>query len=430
MNQNKPTIIISCPASSRSGYGNHSRDLIRSLIALDKFNIKVLDQRWGTCPRTELSRKENKDILNITTSNQQIDKQPDIWMQVTVPNEFQAVGKYNIGITAGIETDRVSPQWLEGMNKMDMNIVPSNHSARAFTCTYDKIDQNTKKIVETLANTKPIEVLFEGVDTEVYNKKSEIEKSVAETLDSIEEDFCFILCGHWMNGEFTHDRKDVGGTIHTFLSTFTKLSSRNQPALVIKTGIGFSVPEEIILKKKISDLRNNFTAANKRVPNVYIVWGDLTDKEMNSLYNHSKIKAMVSFTHGEGYGRPLAEFSLTGKPVIAPGWSGHVDFLSEHGILMEGELRQVHPSVVWEEVIVAESNWFYINYQFASSVMNDVHKNYKKHLEKTRKQSQYMKVNFSLEKMTESFGDILERYLPSFSTEFEIPKLEELQTYE
>ena len=272
--------------------------------------------------------------------------------------------------------------------------------------------------------------MFEGVDTEVYNKKSEIEKSVAETLDSIEEDFCFILCGHWMNGEFTHDRKDVGGTIHTFLSTFTKLSSRNQPALVIKTGIGFSVPEEIILKKKISDLRNNFTAANKRVPNVYIVWGDLTDKEMNSLYNHSKIKAMVSFTHGEGYGRPLAEFSLTGKPVIAPGWSGHVDFLSEHGILMEGELRQVHPSVVWEEVIVAESNWFYINYQFASSVMNDVHKNYKKHLEKTRKQSQYMKVNFSLEKMTESFGDILERYLPSFSTEFEIPKLEELQTYE
>ena len=428
---NKPKLVISCPASSRSGYGNHARDLIRSLIELDKFDINIIDQRWGNCPRTEIVRPENKDIANLCLKTPQLEQQPDIWMQVTVPNEFQPMGKYNIGITAGIETDRVSPEWLEGMNRMDMNIVPSLHSARGFSCTYDKIDQKTQQVVDTLRNMKPIEVLFEGVDMKVYNKKAEIESSVSKTLDSIPEDFCFLLCGHWMNGEFTHDRKDIGGTIHTFLSTFTKLSSRNQPALVIKTGISFSVPEEVVVTKKIKSIREQFLKANKRVPSIYIVWGDLTDKEMNSLYNHPKIKAMVSFTHGEGYGRPLAEFSTTGKPTISSNWSGHTDFLSESGILVEGELRQVHPSVVWDNVIMKESQWYYVNYPYASGVLKDVHKNYKKYCEKTRKQTKYMKDNFSLDKMTESFGIILEKYLPSFEmAEFEVPKLEELQTYE
>jgi len=424
---NKPKIVISCPASSRSGYGNHSRDLIRSLIDLNKFDINIIDQRWGNCPRTELNREENSDLAKLALQGD-MKEQPDIWIQVTVPNEFQPVGKYNIGITAGIETDRVSPTWIEGMNRMDMNIVPSQHSARGFTCTYDKMDSRTKQAVETLSSVKPLEVLFEGVDTNVYNKTSDIEKTVSETMSGIKEDFCFLLCGHWMNGDFLHDRKDMGGTIHTFLSTFSPLAERNQPALVIKTGIAFSVPEEVQLKSKINNIKSGFKSEGKKLPSIYIVWGDLTDNEMNSLYNHPKIKAMLSFTHGEGYGRPLAEFSITGKPTIAPGWSGHVDFLNEYGVLLQGEMKEIHKSVEWENVIMKDSQWFYVNYGFASSILKDLHKNYKKYLEKSRKQTKHMKDNFSLNTMTVKFGEILEKYLPSFDVE--IPKLEELQTYE
>jgi uncharacterized protein YutD len=271
-------------------------------------------------------------------------------------------------------------------------------------------------------------VLFEGVDTNVYNKTSDIEKTVSETMSGIKEDFCFLLCGHWMNGDFLHDRKDIGGTIHTFLSTFSPLAERNQPALVIKTGIAFSVPEEVQLKSKINNIKSGFKSEGKKLPSIYIVWGDLADNEMNSLYNHPKIKAMLSFTHGEGYGRPLAEFSITGKPTIAPGWSGHVDFLNEYGILLQGEMKQIHKSVEWENVIMKDSQWFYVNYGFASSILKDLHKNYKKYLEKSRKQTKHMKDNFSLNTMTVKFGEILEKYLPSFDVE--IPKLEELQTYE
>ena len=423
----KQNLVISCPASSRSGYGNHSRDLIRSLIAMNKFNIKVMDQRWGDCPRTEIKKPENKDILDLAIT-QQLTEQPDIWIQVTVPNEFNPIGKYNIGITAGVETDRVSPQWLEGMNRMDMNIVPSQHSKAIFNVTYDKIHEETKEVVETLRSEKPIEVLFEGIDTKIYNKTKKIEDSVNKKLNSIKEDFCFLLCGHWMNGEFTHDRKDIGGTIHTFLTTFKELSERNQPALVIKTGVSFSVPERIEVEEKIRQIKQTFMDANKRIPNIYLIWGDLSDSEMNSLYNHPKIKAMISFTHGEGYGRPLAEFSITGKPTIASNWSGQMDFLSKYGILLQGELHQVHPSVVWENVILKDSKWYYVNYQYASATIKNIHKHYKKYLEKSRKQTKYMKDNFTLDEMTKDFENILDRYLPSF--DIEIPKLEELQTYE
>ena len=104
----KPNLIISAPASSRSGYGDHARDLIRSLIAMDKFSIEILDQPWGSCPRNAMPQEFSKMVIP------QLTAKPDIWIQVTVPSEFQKVGKYNIGITAGMETTMVSPEWLQG----------------------------------------------------------------------------------------------------------------------------------------------------------------------------------------------------------------------------------------------------------------------------------------------------------------------------
>ena len=50
-------------------------------------------------------------------------------------------------------------------------------------------------------------------------------------------------------------------------------------------------------------------------PNIYILDGDFTNEEMNSIYNHPQVKAHVSFTHGEGFGRPLLEACISGKPL-------------------------------------------------------------------------------------------------------------------
>ena len=415
----KPVLVISCPASSRSGYGDHSRDLIRSLISMDRYDVKVIDQRWGNCDRTELS-----DESITSRFIKQMEVQPDIWMQVTVPNEFQPVGKYNIGITAGIETTMVSSPWIEGANRMDMILVPSKHSKDVLEKTvYDKIDDKTKNKVGELKCTTPIEVLFEGLDLSKFFKTNNIVKSVADTINEIKESNCYLFTGHWMNGEFGHDRKDVGGMIRVFLESFKNKSPKNQPALILKTSSAtFSINDRESILERIEQVKQSVDS--KKLPNIYLLHGNLTEEELNCLYNHPKIKAMVSFTHGEGYGRPLLEFGITGKPVIAPNWSGHVDFLSENGILLPGELKQVHHSVVWDNVIMKESSWFYVDYGYASGLLKDMEKNYKNYHKKSRKQTQYIKDNFTLDQMTNLFSKQLEKYVPSF--EIKIPKLEEI----
>ena len=419
----KPNLVISAPASSRSGYGDHARDLIRSLIAMDKFSIGILDQPWGSCPRNAMPQEFSKMVIP------QLTAKPDVWIQVTVPSEFQPVGKYNIGITAGMETTMVSPEWLEGVNRMDLVIVPSEHAKKVFENTkYQGKDPNTQQVTSELVLTTKIEVLFEGLDLSVFNKFSKYPESICSSLDTIPEKNCYLMVGHWLNGEFGHDRKDTGGTLRTFLEAFKNKASKNQPALVIKTSsAGYSVTDRENMLDRIRQIRSSIETSGT-VPNVYLLHGDLSSEEMNGLYHHPKIKAMVSFTKGESFGRSLLESGITGKPILASNWSGHLDFLSEHGLLLQGQLQPVHKSAQWEKVIIEGSSWYYVDYGYAMGVIKDVESNYKKHLAKSRKQKQYIKDNFTLDKMTELFTKQVENNVPSF--EPKVPKLESLQTYE
>ena len=421
----KQNLVISCPATSRSGYGDHSRDILRSLISMERFNITIKDQSWGDCPRDALTIAD-QDIYDLIEVGP-VQSQPDIWMQIATPPEFQPVGKYNIGITAGIETTFCSQIWTEGMNRMNLVILPSQFSKDVFKHTkFDKMDQNKVKI-DTLETTTKMEVLFEGLDLDAYNKTDDIPVTIANTMEDIKEEFCFLVCGHWMHGHYGHDRKDIGSTIRTFIESFKDKSKQNQPALILKSSSAtFSVNDREQLLIKIEQIKSTIEGDN--YPKIYLLHGDLTIDEMNGLYNHPKIKAMVSFTHGEGFGRPLLEFSITGKPVIVSGWSGHMDFMKEYGILLGGELKQLDPSSVIKDMLIPEASWFYVDLRQASSTMRDIHKNYKKYLEKTRKQTQYVKENWTLEKMTRDFVKILDDNIPQHT--MEIPKLDEIQSYE
>ncbi len=246
----KELLIISAPATSRSGYGDHSRDLIRSLIAMDRFDIQILDQRWGNCDRNALTDADTDITSRIMTT--QPNRQPDVWIQVTVPNEFQKVGKFNIGITAGMESDLVSKEWVDGCNRMDLVITTSEHSKQSFTnSVYQAIDNRTQQSVGEVKVDKPIEVLFEGLDTETFYKTDEIDVTIKEALDGVKEKFCYLIFGHWLQGDITHDRKDIGGTLGTIIETFRKSSKKNRPGIILKTsGATFSVTDrETILSR-------------------------------------------------------------------------------------------------------------------------------------------------------------------------------------
>ena len=167
----KPFLVMSAPIATRSGYGDHARDLLRSLIAMDKYDILVLSQRWGNLPENALG-PDDEDISRLIHKgqNNHLPKQPDIWIQVTIPNEFQPLGKYNIGCTAGIESTGCDAKWVEGLNRMDMNWVSSNHSKKVFEgVAFDIMDNKTnKKTGQQLKLNKPMFTVFEGADLDVY----------------------------------------------------------------------------------------------------------------------------------------------------------------------------------------------------------------------------------------------------------------------
>jgi len=429
----KPLVLVTAPVGTRSGYGSHSRDICRSLIAMDKFDVKIWPVRWGGTAQNVLDQKDPNDvpIIKRLLDNPNMAHQPDIHIHIVVPNEFQNMGKYNIGITAGLETTVCPPEWIEGLNRMDLNIVPANFIKESLSKTvFDKHDQNTKQKIGTIKCEKPIEVLFEGADTNIYKPTKEFSKELVNELKGIKEDFCFLFVGHWLQGGLGHDRKDLGMLIKTFLETFK--NQKKQPALILKTsGATASILDREDVLSKLRQIKD--TVNGKLLPNIYVLHGDLSDEEMNGLYNHPKVKAHVSFTHGEGFGRPLLEASLSAKPVIAPKWSGHIDFLSSNAILLPGSLNDVKKESFPKNMYVKGAQWFTVNYNYASKTLKNVFDNYSKYTVKAKKLAIVNQTKFSLDAMTKKFEGILDKYLPKFEEQpqqvkLNLPKLKKVSS--
>ena len=427
----KPILVVTGPVATRSGYGSHSRDLVRALVAMDKFDIHINSLKWGNTPMNALNSEDSNDklILDRIMTDGNLPRQPEIHIQISVPNEFNPMAKYNIGVTAGIETTSPKPEWIEGLNRMNFNIVPSSFSKKIFQDTvYDKMDENTKQKVGELKVEKPIEILFEGVDTEVFKKTSKLSKDFVNEMKNIKESFVFLYTGHWLQGKLGQDRKDTGMLVKTFLETFKNKSI--QPALLLKTsGATFSIIDRNEIKEKIESIKNTVSG---KLPNIYFLHGDLTDREMNELNNHPKVKAHISFTHGEGFGRPLLEATLSKKPVIASNWSGHLDFLNNNtAVLLSGALVDVPKSGLSKDYRVDGAKWFTVNYQYASKIMLDIYKNYRKYTLNAKKMAIYNKSKYSLKSMTSQFDKILEKYLPKFEdapqqVDLKLPKLKKV----
>lgn len=425
----KPELVFCGPVATRSGYGEHARDLLLSLFEMDKFNIKVISINWGETPMNALNPEisDHKKILDAIIPGMQ--SQPDVWVQCTIPNEFQPVGKYNIGITAGVETDLCSGEWIEGCNRMNLILVPSKHARDVFINTkYDKRDKQTNQSIGTVEINVPIEILHEGVRTEIFNRNLPQEESLTETLNQIKEDFCYLFVGHWLKGDFGQDRKDLSGLIYTFLETFG--DTENPPALLLKASSGtFSISDRSTTSKKIDLIKQ--MSKKKNLPNIYLLHGDLTDQEMNTLYNHEKVKALVSFTKGEGYGRPIAEFIMSGKPVLVSGWSGHVDFVNPaFHTYLDGKLNEIHHTAVWDGILNKGSNWFTVDYQSAAENLQKVYKKYKSYLSESKKSVKEMETKWSYQAMTNKFSDMMEKYLPKFAEKvsLNLPQLKKLPT--
>ena len=414
----KPTIVISSPVDTYSGYGARSRDFIKAIIDLDKYDVKLLSQRWGN---TRFGYLDDHNLDNITSLIiPKLSNKPDIWIQITVPNEFSPVGNYNIGVTAGIETNICDQSWIQGVNRMDLTLTSSNHSKEVFEKTRWEVKDNKTGKVQLLVVNKPVEVLFEGVDlTKYFETKSTLD------LSEVKESFCYLVVGHWLQGSIGNDRKNIGYTIKSFLETFK--NKPTPPALILKTShVTTSLTDKDILLNKIDSIKKSVKG---KLPNIYIVHGDLTDQEVNELYNHSKVKVMVTHTRGEGFGRPLLEFSMTGKPIIATAWSGHLDFLNpNYCTLINGSLEQLDNSSVQKNVLLKESSWFKPDDGLVGKAYKNTFKKYKQYLAPSKQLRHENKTKFSYESMVTLLGETLTKYIPELKlepkfTSLKMPKL-------
>jgi glycosyltransferase involved in cell wall biosynthesis len=422
----KPFFAISCPIDTFSGYGARSRDLVKAIIETEKYDVKILPQRWGETPWNFITKHPEWHFLQQhIIQNNQLPKQPDIWMQITVPNEFQPIGKYNIGVTAGIETDIVSGPWVEGCNRMNLVITSSEFAKQTFINSKYEVKNQQGQLQGNIELKTPIEVIFEGANTNVYKILDKISSSkLSQSVSNIKESFAYLFVGHWLPGEFNEDRKNVGLLVKAFYETFK--NKKIKPALILKTQCaGASFYDRDAVLSKIESIRQSVNS--KDLPNIYLLHGEFSDEEINELYNHSKVKAMVSLTKGEGFGRPLLEFSLSKKPIITTNWSAHTEFLSgEFTTLMSGELRNVHKSATVENMIIPESKWFSVNLSEVGHYLKDVFENYKSYKEKANRQAYKSKTEFNWENMKIKLDTILSNSIPEFPKEIklELPKLQ------
>jgi hypothetical protein len=415
---NKPICAISCPVDTYSGYGARARDFVRSIIKLDKYDVKILSQRWGNTRFGYLADHSDKELSSRIVNNLQ--SKPDIWIQITVPNEFQPMGTYNIGVTAAMETTLCNHTWVDGVNRMDLTLVSSNHSKTSLlNSNFEERTKDNKSIIRSGKIEKPVEVLFEGINPDVYFPNTTTNFS----LNNVVESFNFLAVGHWLPGNIGHDRKNIGLTIKSFLETFK--NKKNGPGLILKVSKGNT---SIIDRESILDDIDKIKKTVKgKLPNIYLVHGDVTDNEMNDLYNHPKVKAMISLTHGEGFGRPLLEFSMVKKPIIAPAWSGQVDFLdSTLALLLPGKLEPVHHTALVKDMILPQAKWFTPDPAKIAQFYKHVFKHYKQQLIKAKQLGNRNREIFNFDSMTNLLDTYFDKYVPnSFASQIEL-KMPEL----
>ena len=405
-------IIVNGPALSQSGYGEHTRFLLRSLKSReDVFDIYLNNLNWG---KTNWLFHDNDErrwidfLLQKTMFYTQQGGGFDISAQVTIPNEWKSLAPINIGVTAGIETTKVSPEWIEKSWGIDKIITISEHSKQVYESTSYQATHNQTGEKFIASCNAPVDIVHYPA------KQPEPEK-----LDiDFEHDFNFLTVAQW------GPRKNIENTIKWFLDEFKD----KEVGLIVKT----SIAKNCLLDRRMSfnNLKRLIGEDENRKCKVYLLHGYMSDEEINSLYNHPKVKCLLSATHGEGFGLPIFEAAYNGLPIIAPSWSGHIDFLympkkDKNGKIknkamfskVDYTLAPVPQEVVWDGVLQADSMWCNPKEASFKLKMKDMVDNWDRHNKRAKDLKKHVLENFNQDKQYATFVNSILKVVESPSEE-------------
>jgi glycosyltransferase involved in cell wall biosynthesis len=414
-------VIVRAPVLTRTGYGEHARFVLRCLREIeDKIDIYILPVSWGQSNwiwENDEERRWLDDIIKKTAIYQQQKGQFDISVQVTIPNEWQKMAPVNIGVTAGIETTKVAPVWIQKLNEMDKVVTISEHSKQAFLRTvYEGVDSRTNEPATLQCNKEPVIVRYPVKEFE----------EVDLNLD-LSTKFNFLTVAQF------GPRKNLGNTIRWFIEEFF---DNPDVGLIVKT---FQKGGSKIDRKRVrTQLDSILKSYDNRQCKVYFLHGDFTDQEMHSLYKAKSIKALISLSHGEGFGLPLFEAAYSGLPVIAADWSGHVDFLYKptkdkkkrikmkpHFAKVEYDLQQVQKEAHWEGVVQPDSMWCFPQQGSYKMKLREVLKEHGRFKKQAKQLKEYILKEFTFENQSKKFIEAvipleeynMEQWLDDFDVE-------------
>ena len=394
-------VLVRGPILSRSGYGEHARFLLRSLRAYeDLFDIYAVTTNWGNTGwlwEDDEERRWTDEILKKTAIQHHNGALAvDISVQVTIPNEWEKMAPINIGVTAGIETTKIAPVWVEKSKLMDKIIVVSEHAKYGFDNTvYQAQNKQTGDVIPEFRCDTPIDVV--GYPVREF-KPADIDLDFAY-------DFNFLVVAQWSI------RKNVENTIRWFVEEFKD----DEVGLVLKLNtINNSTRDRYRTEGKIKTLLQQYP---DRKCKIHLIHGYMTDQEMTALYNHSQIRAFISLAHGEGFGLPIFEAAYSGLPIIAPNWSGHVDFLyapvkdkKKKKMVnkalfskVDYTLQPIQEQARWDGVLIEDSMWCYPTEGSYKQRLRSVFKSLTRHKSAAKKLKAHILENYTKEKQYATF---------------------------
>tara|TARA_Y100000114_G_C11751530_1_gene324574 strand:+ start:930 stop:2189 length:1260 start_codon:yes stop_codon:yes gene_type:complete len=399
-------IILRGPVLSRSGYGEQSRFALRSLRKHEhRFDIYVINTSWGHTGWASQDNEERRYIdflIQKTYHYVQNNGQFDLSLQITIPNEWEKLAPINVGYTAGIESTKIAPEWIEKCNIMDKIIVISNHAKNSMVKTvYEVIDKNTKSVVDNASVQTPVQ--FVG-----YPAK-QIEKEDIEL--ELETDFNFLTVSQW------GPRKNMGNTISWFIENF---KDNPNVGLIVKGFIKNNATSDRIRSE--ATIKNMIPEGTKC--KVYLLHGDLSDEQMHGLYSHEKVKSLICISNAEGWGLPMYEASYTGLPIVSINWGGQCDFLNvptkqrkkgsknktsivnkPHFCEVEYSIGPVQKEAVWQGVLVADSMWAYPDKDSYQKCLTKVYKDYDRYEKMAVKLKEFVKKEYEANKQYDMFAN-------------------------
>ncbi len=393
-------VLVRGPALSQSGYGEHTRFLLRSLRQCpDKFDIHLVAVNWGQTGWISEDSEERRwmdELIMKTHIHVQQGGHFDMSVQISIPNEWEMLAPYNVGVTAGIETTKVSPVWLERCNMMNKVITISEHSKSGFIETvYQGINKDTKQPM-TLKCETPVSVVHYPV-----------KNITPEDIDlGLEYDFNYLMVSQY------GPRKNMDNAIKWWVEE----NYDQEVGLIVKTSTkNNSIMDREHTCNSLKALIKSYLPEESKCK-VYLLHGDLSEAQMQSLYTNKKVKAFISLSHGEGFGLPIFDAACHGVPVIAPSWSGHCDFLyTKHKngkkkplfADVNYDIAPVQDFAVWDGVIQKDSMWCFPHEGHYKMRLRQMRKGYDKWLKKAKTLQEWVLSEFESDKQHQLFADTI-----------------------